>query len=480
MQSGSAMGTEAPAAGMGWSVRGWAAEDVLAMLWRERTLMLAVFICVAALGLLVAFKQKTYYPAHSSLLIRLGEEYVYNPVVGDAARGTAPDTDSIVQSEVEILSSAALKARVINDIGLPRLFPGYARRYASADAYKRRDIESAAIKAIETNLKVSTTPGSAIVRLVYTHPDPQMAATVLNTLIDEYLNYRRSVLIDQDAGLLDQQRRAFQGRLDQVETAYQKFLSDNGISDFDTEKTSLAQIYAQLLSDRYNVQVRLSETEGQLGATSKAVSSAAPEIGLYQDVDHTAADKLLQMRIDRQDLLARYKPDAAPVRDMDRRIAELERLAGSPQGVGAGVRRVGPNPVYQTLQTEQTQLESTAASLRSRQRAIAAELEQVGKRRLQLTALEPHYQDLSRQREVLSSNVRSLTAREQESQAQQAISAKAADNVRVVERAYVPTTGKSLKKPLAALALLFAAFTAACAGLLHALLAGSRRPMPAR
>jgi uncharacterized protein involved in exopolysaccharide biosynthesis len=441
--------------------------DIIALLWRERLLMLAVLIVVALLGVAAASRLKTVYPAHSSLLVRLSSEYVYNPRVGDAARGAVPEIGQVMQSEIEILSSPVIKARVIHDIGLARLFPKLGAAYVHADAVQQTKIEGAAIKAMENGLKITSAPDTSVVRVTYAHPDPLMAALVLNTLIDEYLKYRTTVLSAHDAGVIGDERRAFQARLDDVNAAYVKFLADNKIGDFDTEKASQGALYSQLLTDSYSVQAQLSEADGRLGVTEQEVSQSKPEIGLYRDVDHVASDKLITLRLDRQDLLSRYKPDAQPVKDEDRKIAELEAISASGQASGPGARRVGINPVYQTLQTEQNQLRAEAASLRSRKAVLAAELAQVSARRQRLAELEPEYQNLVQQRDILSTNVRNFTTREQESQAQQAIAQQGDSNVRVVERAFVPTIGSSLKLPLMILAVVFALFTALCIGLLR-------------
>ncbi len=451
-------------------------QDLLAMLWRERGLMLAVFLVVAGLGLLAALGLKSSYQAHSSLLIRVSPEYIYNPSVGDAARGLAPEGDSVVQSEAEILASAGLKARVIADIGLARMFPKLGPAYDHATPAKRQDIEGSAIKAMDGALKIATVPGDSVVRLTYTDPDPQRAALVLNTLVDEYLRYRTTVLMSRDAGVIGQQAADFQHRLDAANAAYTKFLSDNGVSDFDAEKAALSQIYSQLLTDSYNVTAQLSESQGRLGATAAEFGRTPAEIGLSRDLDHTAADKLVTLRLTRQDLLSRYTPAAQPVQDADRQIAELQALDAAGQSTGPGAKRVGINPVFQTLQTERNQLQAEAASLQARRSSLQAELAQVSARRQKLNDLQPRYDDLLRQRDLLAANVKSFLQRQQESQAQQSIASTQGDgNVRVIERALPPTTGSSLRKPVLLLALGFAAFTALCAGLLRAFL---RRGIP--
>ena len=315
-----------------------------------------------------------------------------------------------------------------------------------------------------------------MVRLLYTDPDPQRAALVLNTLVDEYLRYRTTVLMSRDAGVIGQQASDFQHRLDAADAAYARFLADNGISDFDAEKTALSAIYSQLLTDSYNVTAQLSEAEGRLGATASEFGRTPAEIGISRDLDHVAADKLITLRLQRQDLLSRYTPSAQPVTDMDRQIAELEALDAAGQATGPGAKRVGVNPVFQTLQTERNQLQAEAASLRARKASLAAELAQVTARRQTLNELQAPYDDLLRQRDLLAANVKAFLQRQQESQAQQSIASSEGDgNVRVIERALPPSTGSSLKKPVLGVALLFAGFSALCAGLLRAFL---RRGIP--
>jgi len=442
-------------------------SDIAALLWRNLPWMILTFLVVAIIGVIVAVRMPTTYPAHSSLLIRLNQAYVYQPQVGDAARGAAPDNDQVVQSELEILQSDAVKIKVVSDIGLARLYPELGKGYATASPAKREGLEQSAMRMIGAGLKVAAAPDTSIARLTYTDKDPERAALILNTLVDEYLRYRKTVLLDRNIGPLDQQRRSFQTQLDTADAAYQKFLADNGIGDFDAEKASLAQIYGQLLTDSYSVGALSAETEGRLGVTAREVKTAQPEIGLYRDVDHQAQDKLLQLKVDRQDLLARYQSTAQPVQDIDQKIAAQQQLISSGQANGPGARRVGVNPIFQTLQTEKNQLEAQSASLHGRKATIQAQLGEITARRQKLATLEPQYQELARERDLLNTNVRNITQRLQESQAAQALAQTGDDgSIKVIERAYPPTRGASLKTPVFAVAMLFAAFAAACVGLL--------------
>lgn len=452
-------------------------EDYPGLLWRERGLMLVVFLVVLALGLGFAVTLKTVYPAQSSLLVRLGPEYVYQPRVGDAARGAIPETDQVIQSEVEILSSAQVRQQVIDRVGLARLFPKLGEQFASASPAEKREINGKAVTAMGKALKIATTPGAPVVRLTYANPDPQVAALALNTLVDAYLDYRRTIFLDPTAPL-DDQRKAFETRLAEADEAYESFLGSNNIGDFEAEKASLSQLQASLAQQKLAADAGVEERRARLAALTTQAAQVSQEVGLYRDVDHAAQDKLTDLKLQRAGLLGRYRPDAEPVVDIDAQIAMLERAIAAGAVQGDGMRRVGVNPVYQTVQSDQIQLAGEIAAMQTSAETLAAQIAQVTERQLRLAKLEPQYQDLARDRDVLSTNVRDFTAKAQASQAAGAIARESNDNISIVERAVPPTEGTSLKKPVAVLALLLAAFTALCAGLLR-VVTRPGRPSPA-
>ena len=131
---------------------------------------------------------------------------------------------------------------------------------------------------------------------------------------------------------------------------------------------------------------------------------------------------------------------------------------------------MGVNPVYQTVQSDKIQASAQISALQQSSEALGAQIDQVTERQLRLAQLEPQYQGLTRDRDVLQNNVRDFTVKEQETEAADAIARQGDDNISIVERAVVPTQGKSLKQPVLALSVLLAAFTALCVGLLRVFL----------
>jgi uncharacterized protein involved in exopolysaccharide biosynthesis len=445
-------------------------SDYPVLLWRERWLMLGVFLVIAILGVCAALAVKTVYPAHSSVLVNLSPEYVYIPSAGDAARGAIPDSDHILDSEAEILGSDAVRMRVVRRLGVDKLAPRQAAAYAAASP-EQRDLTVAKLAAgMGHNLKIDTAPANPVIRLTYEDKDPARAALVLNTLLEEYLVYRRDVLTPPTAAALEDQRRAFEQRLADADTAYQAFLTTNQIGDFEAEKASLSQLAGQIEQQQYATDATLREKSGRMAAIEQELTTIPSEVTLYHDADQTAPTQLATLKVQREGLLARYKPDAQPVKDLDAQIARLEAGIAAGRTSQRGTERTGLSPVYQTFQTERLQLAAEVAALKDTAATLADQMNQLTVRRLRLAQIEPQYEALNRDRDVLSADVKDFTTKAQESEAAQAITAATNDDIRIVERAQPPAEGKSLRKPVMALALAAGLFSAICAGLLRSFL----------
>lgn len=448
-----------------WSLRPrYTGADFLALLWRERWLILAVFLVLFGLGAALAWRMDKSYTARSSLLVRLGQEYVYQPRAGaDPQSTTAADINEVIQSEREILTSPGLRVRTIERLGYPRVFPEKAARWRAASPARRRVLIAEGAEAIGKGMGAETAPDRNTIGVTYKAKSPERAAMVLNTLLNEYLTYRRQVFSDVTLPAVTRQREAFENELAQTEAEYQRFLMDNGIGDFEAERASLNTLYTTLNDTRYRNQAQLSQVRGRLGGQAAALSGVQPEVSLYRDVNDTGRERLVALRLQREDLLTRYRPEAGPVREIERQIAQYEAAVAAGKGQGEQSRRIGINPVYQTVATDRAQTRAEAASLETSLGAIASQLGEIAARRRKLAELEPRYLQLQRQREVLAANVRAFETREQQSQAAQAVAQSANDNVRVIERALPPVRGNSLRGEILALTFLIALATALAA-----------------
>src|SRR5207253_8912144 len=131
--------------------------------------------------------------------------------------------------------------------------------------------------AVARNLKIETAPDNSIIRLSYSNQDAQIAEKVLNTLLEEYLIYRRSLLIGSGDNVVERQRDLFAQKLAETDTAYQAFLSGNDIGDFAAQKTALTQLQAQAESQKYATQAQLQDRMGRLAAVQSELARTPVE-----------------------------------------------------------------------------------------------------------------------------------------------------------------------------------------------------------
>jgi uncharacterized protein involved in exopolysaccharide biosynthesis len=443
--------------------------EILGGLARQVWLMALIFVVLFAIGLFVALKMPVTYQAGASLLVQTGPDYVYQPAVGDAARGAITDSEVQVLAEAEIIQSAELYKRVISRVGFQRLFPKSPALWNPKSATAKAEAEAAGIKYLAKHITVVTGPKNNVMRLGFRHENAETAALVLNTLIDTYVQYRRDVFVDQQGALLQQQKSAIDTRLDEVNQAYRGFLAQNGGMDFATAKATYTKIYDQAMTDLFNTQTLIAQGRAKLDQINAGLEQVKPEIGVERSLDLSLPGKIRDLKAQRDDLLTRYLPDAEPVVALDNQIAAFEGRLKS-DGVDDKEVKLGRNPLYQDLISQKYNTESDLASLNSRRKQLEAQILEVMNRMQTFYGMDAKNSSLNSERDALQNQIRDFSTRIQDNEAANEVAKGGNDVVRIISPAIPPSESKSLKKPVAILAFLFAGFTALCAGLLRSLL----------
>ncbi|WP_426042088.1 GumC family protein [Brevundimonas sp. TWP2-3-4b1] len=438
--------------------------DVIGLLFRELLVMILVFVLVLAIGAAAVLTLKKTYTAGASLLVNAGQEYVYQPRVGGLAdrQSQPPAVGEVAQAEAGIIGTREVKLRAVRALGLP-----FFQKPGKVSTGPVARQEGDAIKFINDGLTISTTPQGATIGLGFESDSAEKSARVLNAIIDQYLIYRREVFQDRSTPAIQTQRRVFEDELADVDHAYETFLATNDIGDFTATKTALAAVYQTILADKFSVESQLNQAARRLETLEAQQERTPAEVTLQQDLNVSANDQVLQLRTEREQLLARYQPESQPILDIEARIAGLQAYVANGDTVGAKEVRLGPNPVWTELETTRITTLAERDSLSARLSSVNRQLADVQERQARLTREESQNSTLTSNRDVLTASIREFQQRETQSRADNGLVAAGADNVRVIERAAAPTRGTSLKLPLLALVILFAGFTALCVGLLR-------------
>lgn len=440
--------------------------DWLRLLKREIWLMFAVFSVISLLGIGFAMTMQKKYTAEARLSVLIGDEYVYTSSTGRAGEGQAPKQEEIVQSEVEIITSAQVVARVIKAVGLERIFDAKDLVVTQGpDTPEQRF--NIGVEGMRKQLSAFATPNTTVIKVTLGNKDPQVAADALNKLLDEYLVYRRDVLFEDRSGALAGQTNEFSTELAEIQAQLSGFLTSNGIADYDAEKTSIQTLLAATRQDLLSTISRRIEAEGRYSSTASSWAKEPNQIQLSFESDNSKRKIELQQQL--AELLTKYTETSQPVLDMRRRIAALDEVLDSEGGRKSGIVKTGPNPVRDSLATERAKTNAEAIALREREKVLNQQVEDLQKRAMQLSLLRPDYEELIRKKTVLEEQVKQFSSRQAAAKAQTELNSISNDNIRVIQRAVVPIKGKSMKKFVAGGAILFALFCALMAGLIRAL-----------
>ena len=384
--------------------------DTLLHLWRAKWLMLLVFVPILLLGLAFMLLTPAKYTASTRLLVRLGAEYVFDPVVGDAAKGAFPQQQEVLQAEGELARSPV------------------------------------------------------ILHMTFAHEDPELAAETLNRFVAEYLSYRQQVLSGRGAEGLSEQRGLIEDRLGAADKALRDYLARNALSDYDAEATSAKKVFSDITDEQSKVEASLREAEAKSAGLARQLASTSREVDLY--VETTSEQELVKLRLEREDLLTRYLPDSRAVKDIDRKIAQLQSfLATAP---AQGLRRIGPNPTWQALEAERAVQTANISALMGRAAALATQKQQAADHITRLAGLEPEYLRLKRQRDALESSAGAFATREQAERARAELASRNVDNISVYEAARAPTRGDAGRRTIAIAFAIFGLICAIAVGLLRA------------
>jgi uncharacterized protein involved in exopolysaccharide biosynthesis len=341
---------------------------------------------------------------------------------------------------MQLVKSPEAARRAIAEIGVERLYPDLRTSPAP-----RREAE--ALKRFSRALSAEAPPRTPALSLTFAHRDAAIAAEALNRLVAHYLDHRREVLFGGESSALAGQVGDFDARVGTANAALAAFLAANEIGDFDSELAAAAARAGEIETLWIEAQSKRSEAEGRARALAARHNAEPAEIALYSESDARGA--LVRLQLEREEMLARFQPDAPPVREIDRRIQQLTAFLDS--GDASGLTRRGPNPVRQELASSLFAAEAEARAQGARVQELTTQRNALRERLQHLQALAPRYRQLARERTILEDAARSFAARAEESRAYDQLLGRSTDSISLVERATAPEQAQSLRGPLVVL-----------------------------
>ena len=412
------------------------------------------FIPLLIIGTLAAWYYtkdfKRVYHADGSILVQLGSEYVYDPVGAEQSNGAGLTLtpDHITQNEIALMKNSSAISTVT---GL--MEERFGARFAEDNYNERqkyptnsREYQDAVV-ALQTivgnNFGVAAKPKSSILVVSYKHEDPEIAKATLKAFIDTYQSFRRTLFVEGTSEVITEGRVATEGQVKENEQAIARFLSRNAVSDFDSEREGVTERTEELRETLNTLRADLAENERALATVENQLRSTPEQIDLQ--IDDRPSQRLAQAELELSQLLAKYLPTSEPVRRKQAEVDQIKNLQSSYGNTIRGGRRVGPNTVYQELETRRNTLQSTADALREKEITVQRQLNSADDKVRKLQSLSPKYANLLRERETLDERLKDYIAKEQEALINQQQAQANSENVIVIDNAIHARKGRNMR-----------------------------------
>lgn len=411
-------------------------------------------IPLMALGIAAAFyltkDMKRQYHADGSILVQLGSEYVYDPIGTEQSTGAGLTLtpDHIVLNEIALMKNSDTITRLTTELEAQ-----FGSRFAPDNFEKRsrlavgsREYNDAIVELrtfADRIFGVSAKPKSSILAVSFRHEEPEIAIAGLNIIIQAYLDFRRTIFVEGSGEVITERRTATEEQLKANERAIVRFLSSNGVSDFDSEREGVTERTEALRETLNTLRADLTENEQALASVEDQLRNTPEQIDLQ--VDDRASQRVAQAELELSQLLVKYLPSSEPVRRKQAEVDELNRLQDSFGGTARGGRRVGPNTVYQELLTRRNTLQSTADALREKDVIVQRQLDAADNKVRKLQTLSPAYADLLRERDTLDERLKDYTTREQEAVINQQQAQVESENVKVIDISTYARKGRNTR-----------------------------------
>jgi uncharacterized protein involved in exopolysaccharide biosynthesis/Mrp family chromosome partitioning ATPase len=437
------------------------------------------------------FVEDPLYISEAKLLVRYVRDLRTIDSVPGAGQGQlrSPDRggDSIINSELEILTSRDLAEEVAGVVGPQRIL--------GPDAVVTNAQVAATV--LLKGLLVEAPRRSSVIRITYTHPDPLVARETLHQLIQSYL--RMHLAVHRSVGLFDnflnEESEKLRSRLRVMEDDLRELLLEANVTSVDEARAQLASRMARLRDDLMTTETELAERRafiaGMGGTSSNALSSpiSSPPTNAVAtaeiDTTETSTSPLGVGRIDSSteehyrsvlarldalrnhvlDLQLQFTSESARVRNVRQQIAEVEKTkaqleAEEPRLVEL-TARVSPmaipgssEPLARSSETGSlAAVEVQIAALAARTNALHQQLELCRADLAKLIELEPDVAELQRQRSLAETNYIYFSAGLEQARLNESLGAGDSSNINIVENATVALPAKAQRMKIVAMIL---------------------------
>ncbi|MFZ5453722.1 MAG: GumC family protein [Thermodesulfobacteriota bacterium] len=400
-------------------------HDYLRILAKRRWIAIGILVVLVASTAIYNYTAIPIYKATAQILIERQLPRVLSTKEGP---GVDIKSEEFYQTQYKLLESKALAKKIADKLHLktnPYYAPIFQHLPPNADAAKRRQVEERLLNSILANVEVKPIRSSSLVDVSFSHPDPKLAAQIINTLAECYIEQSMDMrfAVSQEAAVWLQQKIGdARKKLEDSEAKLNQYKRDHNIVTLGDKEAITAQKLQQLNRDLVAAQTRRMEAETRF----KEVSQGHPISDVLSNpLIQTLKGQEAQIIAQTSELGKKYGEKHPRMIRLNNELAAVRAKIGAEMG-----------QVVQTVKNEYHMARAQEANLKAAMDGIKGETQDLGDRTIQYQVL---LRDVETNRALYENMLKSL----KETTATENLPST---NIRIVYPATVPTVPDSPRK----------------------------------
>jgi uncharacterized protein involved in exopolysaccharide biosynthesis len=417
-------------------------RDLAAIGFRRKRVLAFCFFGISLGVILATLAMPAKYKAETKLLVEKGR---MDPVV--TPEQTAPMmfrdtvTEEELNSEIELIESQDVLRKVVLDCGLDRRksLLGVLDRWLGDQARIAK-----AVGRLRSGLAVELVKKTDLISISYESESPELAARVLRTLNDAYIQKHLEVHHPEgQVRFFEQETEQYRKALAEAEQNLKEFSDQGGVSPAEVRDQTLeklAEFNSTLASTRADIastEKRIQDLESQQKSTPSRLTTQMKK-GDNAQVLETLKSTLMTLELKRTELLTKYQPSYPLVTEVDKQITDTKTALAKEEGTPVNEETTDRNPTYQWINEELAKAKSDLSGMQARETATQAIVDLYNNKAKMLDEKGLKQQDLLRTQKANEDNYLLYLKKGEEARIAAALDQNKILNVAIAESPIVP------------------------------------------
>ncbi len=339
-------------------------RDFLYILFKRKLQILLFFfatICMVTIG---TFLMQPTYKATSQILVKIGRENLYVPPVPSSGNNpvTNLNREKQLNSEIEILTSPSLALEVVKALGPGTIYPNLGEQPKGALANQKPEsttqtsLAQEAVFKLVKNLEVKAVKKSNVIQVSYKNKDPQVAASVLNSLVSLFLDRHLAVYKNPKSyAFFEEQSRILKNQLTGSERRLEDFKKTHDLDSLEEQRNHLREEHSKRHTDLSQTESQIVETRNRLEQLRLQLAKVPRNVPQSETIDHSSSiinspeASLVALELKEKELLNKYTEQSRLVQNVKDEIAMVRKKLDTQEQKRYGKSSSGMNTTYMRL-----------------------------------------------------------------------------------------------------------------------------------